>query len=78
MMIFPISSDCSNDEMLARMMQHELDLEHDRRVKMEERHYNANSKVKLSFENQRVIKEQDLNYSDIDEDDEAFHEYGEH
>ena len=62
--------------MLAKLLQHEMDLEHDRRVKQDERNYNANSKVKLSFENQRRIKDQDLSYSDL-EDEDTYHEYGE-
>lgn len=58
------------------MLQRELDLEHDRMVKLEEKQYNANSKVKLSFENKRIVKDQDLSYSDL-EDEETHHEYGE-
>lgn len=72
------NQDCStdNDAALAKLLQHELDLEHDRRLKLEEKQYNANSKVKISFENQRRVKDQDLSYSDL-EDEEAYHEYGE-
>ena len=67
--------DCSNDEMLAKLLQHELDLEHDRMLKLEEKQYNANSKVQLSFEKLRRIRDEDLGDSDLD--DEIHHEYGE-
>lgn len=58
------------------MLQHELDLEHDRALKREEAVYNLNSKVRLSFENQRRLKAEDLEEGD-DDDDEHYHEYGE-
>lgn len=62
--------------MLARMLQREFDLQHDRLVKKEEKQFNANSKVKLSFSNQRLLQDQDLTQSDL-EDDDPYHEYGE-
>lgn len=58
------------------MLQHELDLEHDRLLKLEEKQYNANSKVTISFENRRLLKNEDLNDSDF-ENDLNHHEYGE-
>ncbi|OTF74338.1 serine/threonine-protein kinase RIO3-like protein, partial [Euroglyphus maynei] len=67
--------DCSNDEMLAKLLQHELDLEHDRMLKLEEKQYNANSKVQLSFGKLRRTRDEDLGDSDLD--DEIHHEYGE-
>lgn len=62
--------------MLARALQREFDLQHDRMVKLEEKQYNANSKVALSFENRRRIKDEDLTLSDL-EDEDTYHEYGE-
>lgn len=45
--------DCNSDHLLAEMLQHEFDKEHDDNLKREEDHFNGKSKVSISFDNYR-------------------------
>jgi RIO kinase 3 len=49
------SADTSNDQLLAMMLQLEFDKEHDTILRAEEKAYNKDSKVKVSFEKFRTL-----------------------
>ncbi|XP_062577269.1 serine/threonine-protein kinase RIO3-like isoform X2 [Saccostrea cucullata] len=45
----------TDDFLLAQMLQQEYDREHDQALKIEEKKFNGNNKVSISFENYRVV-----------------------
>ncbi|KAK3586909.1 hypothetical protein CHS0354_008503 [Potamilus streckersoni] len=47
--------DTSNDEILARLLQIELDREHDKQLQAEAKKFNGQNKVSISFENYRLV-----------------------
>ncbi|KAK3088153.1 hypothetical protein FSP39_015427 [Pinctada imbricata] len=59
--------DTANDLLLAQMLQHEFDKEHDQQLKREESHYNGNNKVAVSFQNFRAVHPA---YDDEEEEEE--------
>lgn len=48
--------DCSDDLLIAQMLQMEFDKEHDQALKSEERHQNKGSKVTVSYAKYKVSK----------------------
>uniref|UniRef100_F6PLR6 Uncharacterized protein n=2 Tax=Ciona intestinalis TaxID=7719 RepID=F6PLR6_CIOIN len=67
------SNDTSNDEVLAQILQAQLDQEFNESVTRQENQVNKNSKVRLSFNNYRTdsLFTSDDNYDDDDEEDEV-------
>ncbi|XP_071953400.1 serine/threonine-protein kinase RIO3-like [Antedon mediterranea] len=61
--------DTSNDLLLAQMLQLEYDKEHDKLLTKEERHFNKDSKVQISFNNYRTVHPA-VEYSDDEDSDE--------
>lgn len=60
--------DCSDDYILAKMLQLEFDKEHDSILKQEETKYNGTSKVKISYG--KYLKHPQASHSDDDDEDE--------
>ncbi|XP_054159160.1 serine/threonine-protein kinase RIO3-like [Oppia nitens] len=67
-------SDTSCDELLAHILQHDFDRQHDHNLKKEEKKFNQNSKVGISYDLYRRVKDESFDSEDSDDD---FHEYGE-
>lgn len=61
------SAETTDDWLLAQMLQQEFDREHDQALKIEEKKFNGNNKVSISFENYRAVHPA---YRDDEEDDE--------
>lgn len=64
-------NDCSDDYLLAKMLQLEFDKEHDTILKHEESKYNGSSKVKISYGKYRRLPETSVS-SDEDDDEKDF------
>ncbi|KAK7083381.1 Down syndrome critical region protein 3, partial [Halocaridina rubra] len=70
---FKKSEDTSDDFLLAQMLQYEFDREHDQQLKREERHYNGNSKVSVSFNKYKICPtwygpDSDDDFEEVDEE----------
>jgi RIO kinase 3 len=64
----------SSDYLLAQMLQHEFDREHDQYIAAKEKHVNGNSKVSVSFDNYRwshpaLVEDMDNPYDNMDDED---------
>lgn len=64
-----------SDFLLAQMLQLEFDKEHDRQLTAEEKHYNKQSRVKISFDNYRSLHPAYLNHQEEEEEGEVDDEY---
>ncbi|XP_048730947.2 serine/threonine-protein kinase RIO3-like isoform X2 [Ostrea edulis] len=60
------NTEASDDWLLAQMLQQEFDREHDQTLKIEEKKFNGNNKVSVSFENYRALHPA---YKDEEEDE---------
>ncbi|KFM82276.1 Serine/threonine-protein kinase RIO3, partial [Stegodyphus mimosarum] len=63
-------TDCSDDYLLAKMLQLEYDKEHDSILKQEESKYNGSSKVKISYG--KYLRLPDASFSSDEEDDKDY------
>ncbi|KAK3861521.1 hypothetical protein Pcinc_032529 [Petrolisthes cinctipes] len=80
--LIPEEDSTTNDMMLAQMLQYEFDREYDQKVKREEKHYNGNSKVSVSFNKFKVCPswygpDSDDELEDIDDEDRAIDSFEE-
>ncbi|KAL3889820.1 hypothetical protein ACJMK2_002148 [Sinanodonta woodiana] len=66
-----VDQDTSNDELLARLLQIELDREHDKQLQAEIKKFNGQNKVSISFENYRLVhpvhRDENEEFPDFDE-----------
>ncbi|KAK8783704.1 hypothetical protein V5799_009935 [Amblyomma americanum] len=67
--VFVAEEDCSDDHALALLLQSEYDREHDTVLGREERKFNGDSKVSVSFNNYRRAREPVLTDSEEDDED---------
>ena len=63
------SADTKDDFLIAQMLQYQFDNENDVAVRNEERNYNGNSKVKLSYEKYKILQSDHPIWEDSDEED---------
>ena len=63
------STDTKDDFLIAQMLQCQFDNENDIAVRNEERNYNGNSKVKLSYEKYKILQSDHPIWEDSDEED---------
>ena len=61
------STDTKDDFLIAQMLQCQFDNENDIAVRNEERNYNGNSKVKLSYEKYKILQSDHPIWEDSDE-----------
>jgi len=66
--------DCSDDLMIAQMLQMQFDNEHDTIVRNEERVHNRDSKVSVSYQKYKVVPEHKI-WEDSDDEDKELAEY---
>ena len=64
----PDAADCSDDLLIAQMLQMQFDNEHDTQIANEERVHNGGSKVSVSYQKYKVVPEHRIWYDSDDED----------
>ncbi|CDW56478.1 serine:threonine protein kinase RIO3 [Trichuris trichiura] len=71
----PSNDDCTDDLMIAILLQHELDRESDTLLKLGEEKYNKCDKVALSFENYKAVPDVESDSSGPDDDNLEYQNY---